>query len=83
MSGPKTAFHGIAKFSTSRSGVALGGHPLKHSFLPKVVNERPFFDAEMSANYCEILPHRSVAEKLSNERVSIRPVFAKSRIPDV
>jgi len=43
------------------------------------VNERPFFDAEMSANYCKILPHRSVAEKLSNERVSIWPCFCKEQ----
>ena len=56
-------------------GPLSGGQPLKHSFSPKVVNERSFFDAEMSANYCEILPHRSVAEKLSNERVSIPFVF--------
>jgi len=45
------------------------------------VNERPFFDAEMSANYCEILPHRSVAKKLSNECVSIRLGFCKEQHP--
>jgi hypothetical protein len=33
----------------------------------------------MSANYCKILPHRSVAEKLSNERVSIWPCFCKEQ----
>jgi hypothetical protein len=49
--------------------------------LAKVVNERPFFYGEMSANYCEILPHRSVAEKLSNERVSIRAGFCKEQDP--
>lgn len=54
---------------------------LKHSFLSKVVNERPFFDAEMPANDCEILPHRSVAEKLLNQCVSIRPGFCKEQDP--
>jgi hypothetical protein len=75
------SFDGIAKFSTNRFGVAPGGQPLKHSFLPKVVDERLFSVAEMSANYCEILPHRSVGEKLSNERVSIRPGFCKEQDP--
>jgi len=45
------------------------------------VDERPLFDAEMSANYCKILPHRSVAEKLPNERVSIQPCFCKEQDP--
>ena len=62
-------------------GVALGGQPLKHSFPSKVVNERPFFGAEMSANYREILPYRSMAEKLSNECVSIRLGFCKEQNP--
>ena len=54
---------------------------MKHSFSSKVVNERPFFDAEISANDCEILPHRTMAEKLSNECVSIRLGFCKEQNP--
>ncbi len=45
------------------------------------MNERPFFDAEMSANDCEILPHRTMAEKLSNECVSIPFGFCKEQNP--
>ncbi len=45
------------------------------------MNQRPFLDAEMSADYCEILPHRSVSEKLSNECVSIRLGFCKEQNP--
>ena len=77
----KGAFDGIAKLGTRRFGVASGGHLLKHSYLSKVVNERPFSDAKMPANYREILPHRSVAEKLPNERFAIRPGFCKEQDP--
>jgi len=45
------------------------------------VNECSFFNAEMTANYREILPHRSVAEKLLNERFPIRPGFCKEQNP--
>jgi hypothetical protein len=45
------------------------------------VNERPFFGADMPANYREILPHRSMAEKLSDECVSIRLGFCKEQNP--
>src|SRR5215471_13067541 len=41
--------------------------------------ERPFFGPEMPANYCEILPHWSMAEKLSNECISIRLGFCKEQ----
>src|SRR5256885_9575139 len=40
---------------------------LKHSFTSKIVNERPFLGAETPAEYREVLPHRSMAEKLLNE----------------
>ncbi|HMH07842.1 MAG TPA: hypothetical protein VK579_14270 [Terriglobales bacterium] len=43
------------------------------------MNQRPFFEAEMAANYCEILSHRAMREKLSNECVSIRPGFCKEQ----
>ena len=45
------------------------------------MNESPLFGAEMPANYGEILPHRSMAEKLSNECVSIRLGFCKEQDP--
>jgi hypothetical protein len=46
------------------------------------VNERPFFfGREMPANYREILPHWSVAEKLSYESISIRLGFCKEQNP--
>ena len=77
----KETFDGIAKFSASRFWIASGGHPLKHSFLPKVVNECSFSSTEMSAHYGEILPHRSVAEKLLNERFPIQPGFCKEQNP--
>jgi hypothetical protein len=79
--GAKTAFDEIAKFSTSRLGAAPGGQPLKHSFSPKVVNERPLFVAEMSANHCEILPHRTMAEKLLDEFIPIPFGFRKEQNP--
>jgi len=45
------------------------------------VNQCPFFDAEVSANYCEVLPHRTVAEKLSNQCISIPFGFCKEQNP--
>jgi hypothetical protein len=45
------------------------------------VNERPFFGVDMPANHREILPHRSMAEKLSNECVSILLGFCKKQNP--
>ena len=60
-------FQGIAKFSASRFWIAFCGHLLKHPYLPKVMNQCPFFQAEMTANCCEIFPHRGVSHKLLNE----------------
>jgi len=79
--GAKTAFDEIPKFGTSRLGGARCGQPLKHSLSPEVVNQRPFFDAEMTANNCEIGPNRSVAEKLLNQCVPIRLGFCKEHDP--
>jgi hypothetical protein len=75
------ALDGIPKFSTSRCGVAFCAQFLKHSFSSKVVNERPLFGADVTPNYCEILPHRSMVEKLSNECVPIRLGFCKEKDP--
>ena len=45
------------------------------------MNECPFFQAEMTANCCEILPHWSVSDKLLNECFSIWPGFCKEQNP--
>jgi len=74
-------FHGIAQLSASRFWIVFCGHPLKHSFLPKVMNECPFVQAEMAANCREILPHRGVSDKLLNECFSIWPGFCKEQNP--
>jgi hypothetical protein len=80
-SGPKRAFHGIAKFRASRLGAALRGQSLKHSFPSQVVNQRPFLGAGLPANHREILPHRSMGEKLADQRVSIRLGLGKEQNP--
>ncbi len=45
------------------------------------MNERPLFDTEMPADNCEILPHRSVGEKLPNESPTIPLGFRKEENP--
>jgi len=45
------------------------------------VNERPFLGAETPPDYREVLPHRSMAEKLLNEGISIRLSFSKEQNP--
>ena len=77
----KAMFHGIAKLSASRFWISFCSHPLKHSLLSKVMNECPFFQAEMTANCREIFPHRSVPDKLLNECFSIWPSFCKEQNP--
>ncbi len=66
-SGTKGTLNRILKFSASSRGIPLGGQLLKHSFTTKIVNECSFFDSEMPAHDSEILPYRSMTEKLSNE----------------
>ena len=74
-------FHRIAEFSASRFWIPFCGHLLEHSLLPKVMNECPFFQPEMTANCCEIFPHRGVSDKLLNECFSIWPGFCKEQNP--
>ncbi len=74
-------FHGIAKFSASRFWIAFCGQLLEHSFLPKVVNESPLFNAGMTTNCCEIFPHRGVSDKLLHECFSIWPGFGEEQNP--
>jgi len=45
------------------------------------MNECPFFQGEMTANCCEILPHGSVPDKLLHECLSIWPGFCKEQDP--
>ena len=78
-SAAEKAFDRIAKFRSSRFRVALLGQLLEHSFLPKVVNERSFFGLEVPAHDCEILPHRSMFEKLPNQRFAIWPGLGKQQ----
>jgi len=77
----KGAFDEITEFRTSGGGVALGGQLLKHSFSSKVMHQRLFFGGERPANDREILPHRRVAKKLPDQRVSIRLGFCKEKDP--
>jgi len=78
---PKAIFHEIAQLSPIRLRIPVGGYPLEHSFLPEMMNECPLVEAEMTANYREILAHRSVSDKLLNERFSIWPGFCKQQNP--
>ena len=78
-SGLKRALDGIPKFRTSRLGITFRAQSLKHSFPPKVVNQRPFPNADPPPNNGEILPHRSVAQKLSNQCVPVRLRFCKQK----
>lgn len=69
---PKEPLDGVSKFGASRFGVALRAQFLKHSFAPKIVHQSPLPGLEPPAQYRQILPHWSVAEKLANEDLSIR-----------
>ena len=79
--GAKRPLDRILEFSTSRPRVTRCSQLLKHSFSPKVVNQRPFFRTELPTNYCKILPYWSMTEKLSNECISIRLGFCKEQNP--
>ncbi len=74
-------FHGIAKFGAGRFGIVFGGYLLKHSFLPKVVNESPFCKTQMTTNYREIFAHRGVPDKLLHECFPIWPGFCEEQDP--
>ena len=77
----KQAFDGISQFGTSRCGVPRRALLLKHPFPSKIVHQRPRFNAETSAHYREILPYRSVFEKLPYQRRSIRSGLRKQQGP--
>ena len=74
-------FDKVSKLSPRPVGVAVRGQPLKHSFSSKVVNERPFFRRKMAANYRQVLSHRSMGKKLSNQCIPIPRAFCKEQNP--
>ena len=63
----KKALDGISEFRARRIGVPLCAQSLKHSLPLKIVNQRPFLCREMATKDREILPHRSMSQKLPNE----------------
>lgn len=77
----KTAFDGIAKLGSSSFWVARGGNFLKHSFLPKVVDEGSFARAEIATHDGKVVPHGRVFEELLNERFAIGPGFCEEENP--
>jgi len=54
---------------------------LKLFFRNRYPLRAPRFQAEMTANCCEIFPHRGVSDKLLNECFSIWPGFCKEQNP--
>ena len=64
-------FHGISQFGAGRFGVAGWRQFLKHALAAKIMNKRVFRAGEMPAHDGEIPPDRSVAEKLTNERITV------------
>ena len=75
----KWAFDRIAQLSAGRFRISWRAQFLKHSFAAKVVNKRPFFDRNVTANHGEILPHGSVRKKLLNQCVAISIGFCKKQ----
>jgi len=75
----QTPFDAIPKFSTSCLRVVPAAQLLEHSLSSKVMNQCPFFilSAGMSPNDSQILPHRTVVEKLSNQGVAIPFCFCE------
>lgn len=77
--GSKTAFDEIPKLGASALAVTRDRQFLEHSFTSKVVNESSFFGAEISANHCEILPHRAVLPELPNQGIPVPLGFCKEK----
>lgn len=76
---PKPPFDAIAKFGASSSRVAPRAQFLKHSLLPKVVDEHPFLSAEMSAHNRKILSLWSMRAKLLHQRIPVPPRLGKEQ----
>lgn len=75
----KETFDGIAKFGASRFRVFRGAQLLKHSFPPKIVDERSRLSVEMSAQCSKILSYGSVGEKLAHQRLPIGSGFREQQ----
>src|SRR5258706_12793736 len=75
----KKAFDGIPEFGASGFRVLHGAQLLKHSFTSKIVDERSSLSGETAAHDCEILPHRSVREKLPHQHGPIRRSLGKKQ----
>ncbi len=67
----KQAFDGIAKFGPGRLWISCRAQLLIHSFTPKIMNKRTYRSIETATHHREILPHRSVGEKLPHQCISI------------
>jgi hypothetical protein len=77
----KYLFDGVSEFRANRLRVSRRPQLLKHSFTMKIVDQRPGRGAESAAYYREILPHGSMREKLSHQRISIRVSLCKQKNP--
>lgn len=75
------AFDPIPQFGTGRLGISRGTRLLKHSFPAKIVNQGPCLVADAAAHYRQVLPYRSMVEKLSHQRISIRAGLRKQQYP--
>src|SRR6202165_128385 len=77
----KKAFDGIPEFGASGFRVFHDAQLLIHSFTSKIVDERSLLSGETATHDREILPHRSVGEKLPHQRRSIRRSLGKKQSP--
>ena len=77
----KKAIHGISQFGAGCLGVSRRAQLLEHSFPSKIVDERSCLHLETAAQYREILPCRSMVEKLTHQRSPIRSGLSKKQSP--
>ena len=75
----KKPLDGISKFSARGFGVCLGAQLLKHPLASKIMNQSSLIGLKTSAKYRQILPHWSMAEKLSNQYLAIRRGFSEDQ----
>ena len=77
----KSAFDGISQFGTSRLRISRRPQLLEHSFPAKIVHERAGLNRETSAHHRQILPHRSMVEKLPDQGIAIATRLRKQQRP--
>jgi len=77
----KKAFDRVSKFSAGRLRVSRGAQLLKYAATPKIVHQRPSLELDTAAHYRQVLPHRSMVEKLAHQRISIRRGLRKEQDP--